>query len=102
MHSQCKVIFEPFKLCLLKGTGALLQWAPEFSLSARGVPVDFKGIRSWRALKLGIVRALNGTVLLTEIGVDFVSDDNMGFIDAVPFPLALRDGPDESILPLLL
>lgn len=69
-------------------------------MSARGVPDDFSGIRSWRALKLGIVRALNGTVLLTEIGVDFVSDVNMGFTDAVP--LALRDGPDESILPLLL
>jgi hypothetical protein len=68
-------------------------------LSARGVPVDFRGILSWRALKLGIVRALNCTVLLSEIGVDFVSDDNMDFTVAVP--LALEDGPNISVFPLL-
>jgi hypothetical protein len=91
---------KPFKLCLLKGTGALLQWAPEFSLSAWGVPVDFEGILSWRALKFGIVRALNCTVLLSEIGVDFVSDDNMDLTVAVP--LALEDGPDKSVFPRLM
>lgn len=78
----------------------MLHWAPEFSLSAKGVPDDFRGFLSWRALKLGIVRALKGTVLFARIGVDFVSDDSIGFagIDA----LALTDGPDLSVLALIL
>ena len=63
----------PFRDCLL-GALPALKGKLEFSLSATGVFVVFTGSLLCIALKLGIVRALKGTVLGSRAFVAFVLD----------------------------
>lgn len=63
--------------CLL-GALPALKGRDEFSLSATGVLVVFTGSLLCKALKLGIVRALKGTVLGRRAFVAFVLDVAQG------------------------
>lgn len=67
----------PFADSLL-GTFPILDGKHEFSLSATGVLEVLTGILLCRALKLGMTRALNGTVFGSRVVAPFVFEKEPG------------------------